>query len=578
MDNNNKNPMVLFKFNNHVKPVIKEDKNNDWVLNGKDNSYFKYVNDRYIGSPTNSAINNGYCRLIYGQGLAARNQSENPTDYAKLKTILKKKDVKRLVKDFQVQGMAYIEVIYNRDKSLSSLSHISVEKIAPFVANADNEIEGYWFSNDWKNRFAAENDPIQIPAFGTSREGREIYAIRPYQMGMEYFTLPSYQSGLESAELEEEISHFLISLMKNGMSAGYVINVPDTFNLTKEEKDEVERKIKDQLTGSDKAGTVIVNFANGEKSISVDVLEITDAHDKWEFASKESQNKLLVAHEVVSPLLFGIKDASGFSSNADELDIAEVQTLKRVIKPKQDEITDAIEDILIANDIHLDLYFKPLTEEKETVIEEQTTELSKICCSKDEGLLNIAEELIKLGEDIPDDWVELDSRVVESHTLTEDIINNKISLARVPTSSPSANSEQDTSLFKIRYQYKGSGKGEREFCNKVIQANKVYTVEALNRASKIPVNKGFGANGSDTYDIFLYKGGVNCKHFWERKIFLKSNNEQISVNQARKMILELEPEERADARWETNPPEVAQVAQPSNNFWRLYKHIEKLWK
>ena len=73
---------------------------------------------------------------------------------------------------------------------------------------------------------------------------------------------------------------------------------------------------------------------------------------------------------------------------------------------------------------------------------------------------------------------------------------------------------------------------------------------------------------ADNYDIFLYKGGVNCKHFWERKIFLKKGNEQISVNKAHKMILALEPSKRKNAMWDKNPKEVSQVAEAKNNFWR----------
>lgn len=538
---NNKNPLVLFQFNNHVKPVIKEDKGNDWVLNGKNNSYFEYVNNRYIGSPTNSAINNGYCRLIYGQGLAARNQSERPEDYGNLKTILKSKDVKRIVKDFQVQGMAYIQVIYNRDRSLSSLTHVAVDKIAPSIANADNEIDSYWFSNDFSKRYQQGNEPISIPAFGTSKEGTEIYAIRPYQMGMEYFTLPSYQSGLESAELEEEISHFLISLMKNGMSAGYVINIPDTYNLTDKDKKEIERKIKSQITGSDKAGTVIVNFANGEKTITVEVIEITDAHDKWQFASDEAQNKLLVSHEVVSPLLFGIKEATGFSSNADELDIAESQTLKRVIKPKQDEITDSIEEILLSDEIILDLYFKPLTEVQETVIEEQTTELSKhICCSKDDNgaTSEMADELISKGEvNNSDEWVLLTIADVDYDT--DDDIYNIINLATsTGVARPNANSEQDSDDVKIRYRYAGNKSPQREFCSKMMQADKLYRKEDILQMERPGVNDGFGLNGADSYSIWLWKGGGKmsenfpngtCRHKWQREIYLKVNGD-VDVN------------------------------------------------
>ena len=34
------------------------------------------------------------------------------------------------------------------------------------------------------------------------------------------------------------------------------------------------------------------------------------------------------------------------------------------------------------------------------------------------------------------------------------------------------------------------------------------------------------------------------------------------------MILELDPKERKSAMWEKNPKEVAQIASPSNNFWK----------
>ena len=27
-------------------------------------------------------------------------------------------------------------------------------------------------------------------------------------------------------------------------------------------------------------------------------------------------------------------------------------------------------------------------------------------------------------------------------------------------------------------------------------------------------NPGFGSGGSNSYSIFLYRGGSNCKHFW----------------------------------------------------------------
>lgn len=565
--------LTLLQLNNYVKPKIEENKQKGYVTNGRNNDYFEYVNNRYIGSPTNSAILNGYKSWVYGKGLAAKDQHLKTAQYARLYSILKKKDVRRVVADFVIHNMAYIQVIRNRDGSLSSIKHIAVDKIAPQLADENNEIGGYFFSNDFSKTFKPENKPEFIQAFGSKKTyaAIEILCIKPYQMGRDYFSLPSYQSGLQYAELEEEISNYSISHMKNGLSFGYIISIPNSFNLSAEDKRKIRKSIEDKAVGSSRAATFMIDFSNGEIPITVTPLEVNDAHKQWEFLSSESRDKVITSHEVVSPMLFGIKDASGFSSNADELAESERQTIERVVNPKQDYIIDAFEEVLQSDGITLDLFFKPLSERKEPIKDVTKTELStQVCCSSDKIDVGVADELIALGEDINlTEWEVLDSRVVDKHTLSESQLTNVLEFARTPSAKPEQKSKQDTSLFKIRYQYKGSGDGEREFCNKVVNANKFYRVEDINQASNRVVNKGFGANGADKYDIFLYKGGVNCKHFWERKIFLKKDNDSISVNKAKSMILALEPGERKAAKWENNDKLVAQPAQPSNNFFKL---------
>ena len=561
-----KTGLTLIQLNNYVKPQIVEQKSRGFVTNGKHNSYFHYVNDRYIGSPTNSAINNGYVSWIYGKGLASKDQAEKPNQYARLYSMLKKKDIKRIVTDYQIQGMAYMQIIRNRDNSISSITHVAVDKIAPEIANEDNVIEAYYYSNDFKNR---QIEPQRIPAFGVNNRPQpiEIYAVRPYQLGMEYFALPTYQSGLQYSELEEEISNYSISHMKNGLSFGYIINIPESYNLEDEQKREIEKKIKNKLTGSSRAGTFMINFAIGENAIEVTALEINDAHQQWQFLSDESQDKILVSHECVSPMLFGIKDSSGFSSNADELAESERQTIERVIQPKQDAITDAFEEVLSTDDINLDLFFKPLSERVEVVEKTQLSADKK----KDYPKAEVADALIELGQDVDLNVYELiDDIVADNFDLKETQLNNLVELAKAPRANNVAKSEQDTSLFLIRYAYAGNPNPQREFCRKVMSANKFYRYEDLENASKkADVNPGFGPKGTDKYNIAFYKGGVNCRHFWERKVFLKKDRSSLTVNQARKMILALDPKDRKEAMWQTNDKKVAQVAEESNNFWKL---------
>ena len=80
--------------------------------------------------------------------------------------------------------------------------------------------------------------------------------------------------------------------------------------------------------------------------------------------------------------------------------------------------------------------------------------------------------------------------------------------------------------FLVRYKYtrliKNSKTGEeREFCNTMIKAKKVYRKEDIIAMDDIAVNPGFGVKGASTYSIWEYKGGARCQHAWIRKTFAR---------------------------------------------------------
>jgi len=53
-----------------------------------------------------------------------------------------------------------------------------------------------------------------------------------------------------------------------------------------------------------------------------------------------------------------------------------------------------------------------------------------------------------------------------------------------------------------------------------------------------------------------------------RRIYIRKNNRKITVKEAKRMINELDPSLRPEAKFETNPKEVAQIASAGNNYWR----------
>ena len=501
----------LITLTNYVRPPLMEDKSRDWVMNGRLNQYYDYIIDRNNGSPTNASINESYTTLIYGKGLRTSSGSLGAESWGRLQTILRPRELRKMVRDFQVFGEFSFEIIESKGGELHSLTHVPKEMLIPAIANEKNEIEKYWFSRNWQKYTEIDYTPMSFPAFG-AQKGNSMFVARPYTVGNEYFGSPDYSSGLVYAEIEEELSNMYISSIKNGLSAGYIINIPNGTNYTPEEKEEFERQVKKKLTSSSNSSNFIISFNDQEVAIDVTPFPVNSSvHKQWDTLTDQAKTQLMTAHRVISPSLVGLSSASGFSSVADEMDMSERQTIKRVIKPKQDFIIEALEEVLVHYGINLDLYFAPLTEEK-IEVKEETAELSShVCMSEDSELEMLLE---KYALDAPEGYELTDGKEYDVKM------------------SAKQTSEQDTKLWKTRYAYTvGTSKtpkgASRTFCNKMISlsdSGKVYRKEDIELMSMQGVNGKFAHSGGK-YDIFLYGGGVNCYHRWERRVFKKKLNE-----------------------------------------------------
>ena len=527
----------LITLTNYVRPPLMEDKSRDWVMNGRLNQYYNYIIDRNNGSPTNASINESYTTLIYGKGLRTSSGALGAEGWGRLQTILRPRELRKMVRDFQVFGEFSFEIIESKGGELHSLTHVPKEMLIPAIANEKNEIEKYWFSRNWQKYTDIDYTPISFPAFG-AQKGNSMFVARPYTVGNEYFGSPDYSSALVYAEIEEELSNMYISSIKNGLSAGYIINIPNGTNYTPEEKEEFERQVKKKLTSSSNASNFIISFNDQEVAIDVTPFPVNSSvHKQWSELTEQAKTQLMTAHRVISPSLVGLSSASGFSSVADEMDMTERQTIKRVIKPKQDFVIESLEEVLVHYGINLDLYFAPLTEEK-IEVKEETAELSSHVCMSDGAPTELADSLIELGETLDaSEWTMLSSADVDYDT-DGDLYDLVEFATSTGTARPNSKSAQDSKEIAIRYRYVGNPNPQRAFCKKMMQANKLYRKEDILQMNKAGINDGFGLGGTNNYSIWLYKGGGKmsdnfpqgtCRHKWQREIYLKKGS-SLDVN------------------------------------------------
>lgn len=559
-------------------PVVKESKKDNWVEYGEGNMHFNWLLDRYINSTTNNAVINNIARLIYGKGLRALDAARKPNEYAQMIALFDKECVRKMALDFKMLGQFAIQVLYTKDhKKIAKAYHIPVQLLRAEKCNEDGEIEGYYYSDNWAE--VKKYPPTRYSAFGTSKDEIEILYVKPYSVGMKYYAYPDYQGALPYAVLEEETSEYMINLVQSSFSPSTIINFNNGIP-SEEQQQQVKSDVMNKLTGPG-GDKIVVSFnQDKEKAATIENMPVQQAPELYKYLSEECVRKILIGHNVTSPLLFGIATTTGFSSNADELKNSAILFNNMVITPLQEMMLDAFDKILAYNGIALKLYFETLnpldqsgditTADELTKISDALNAMSPAVSAKvlenmtgDElrSLAGLKPKPVKLSkEDVSDETLDkvlsnlegeqVDGDVwelVEERQYSDDndsaeewanrVLAPKPSmlqrLASVIKSNPNGFSYLDKSIYKVRYRYSEYYKKDnsRDFCQQMMRRTAngvVYRLEDIDQASIAGVNEELGHKGQP-YDLFKYKGGVNCGHFWTEQLYQRKKNEDGSL-------------------------------------------------
>ena len=530
----------VLNLSSYTTPIVEETNRENWVdfLTENGEQYFDFLIDRYTNSTTNNAIINNICRLVYGRGLGALDASKKVNEYAQMMTLFSREDVRKMIIDRKMLGQFAIQVHYskNRTKILKAY-HVPVNLLRAEKCNKKGEIAGYYYSDNWND--TRQFPPMRYSAFGFSNDNVEILYSKPYSVGMKYYSYPDYQGAVPYALLEQEIGDYLINEVQNGFSGTKVVNFNNGVP-SEEQQSIISQKVLNKLTGSRGQKVIIAFNDNAESKTTVEDIPLNDAPEHYTYLSEECLRKIMLGHNVTSPLLFGVASSNGFGSNADELKNSAVLFDNMVIRPFQEELLDAFDTILHFNGISLKLFFKTLqpleftdlenAQTEEQIAEETGTELSAY--PKDDAL---AQALIDKGEDVNPEWLLIDEKEVdydndddENQLLSQEpkqsLLSKIINLVSTGDARPNIRDDQDKVIdgikFLVRYKYVGLTQNDtREFCSKMISANKIYRKEDILNMGNQAVNEGWGPEGASTYSIWLYKGGGNCHHRWNKQVY-----------------------------------------------------------
>lgn len=539
--------MDILKLSQYQERSYAESANSKGFVNyGDDNLFPQYLIDLFHSSSTHNALTTTIATMVFGEGFDATTlDGRLAFDQWNLNDELRKACV-----DFQIQGGFALEVNWSLDRTtIANVSHLPFENIRSGFVNEDEKVDYYYYSKDWSSK---KEEVDEICTFDPERKldhPTQILYVKPFSPGSFYYPKPCYTGSIDYIELDKEIGKYHINNIKNGMSPSFSIHFKNGIP-PQEERNRIRMDIERQMSGASNAGKFIVTYSDDpERKPDFEPFQLSDAHNQYQFLSEEVTAKIMVGHRVTNPQMFGVAVPGKLGGGGELAESAELFN-QNVVRPNRRIVEETVQTLLRA-----------------AGLDSLVLELSS---QEDEVNLDASwEHLDALGEDMSDDWELIDESPVDYETEAVKDALWAFARAIVPEASrpTGGKSEQDTEIIKVRYVYSPNSVQDdsREFCKKMVAARRVYRKEDIEAASKRAVNRGFGEGGSNTYDLFLYKGGARCHHFWSRQTYLKKTNKNISVNQAKKLIREAGVDAK---RLPTNSPKVAQrpIDMPNEGF------------
>ena len=354
---------ILNGLPNNALPVVTEDTRTRyaWIpfgIHGHDD-FFDAVNLAYNQSTTNAACVEGVADLIFGKGIYSKKEEFNTI----LQRILPQEDVKRAAFDLKLFGNAAFQVYWNDEHTkIIKFYHIPVQTLRAEKIYDNPKIQNYYYCTDWNDQRKIK-DKKKIPAFETSNEKMEILWIKNYTPNLYYYSLPDWISALQYSIVEAELSNLHTNNILNGFLPMVMLNMNSGIPAP-EERQTIEDLIYAKFTGTNNAGKFMLSFNDDVATKpTIDVIQIDNLHEKFSYVAEYAQDRILVAHRITSPLLFGIRTSNnGFSSQSEEMKTAFSILQTMTIGPFQNVLLNSLDYALTCGGYtESELYFEQLT-------------------------------------------------------------------------------------------------------------------------------------------------------------------------------------------------------------------------
>lgn len=309
----------------------------------------------YNQSGFHSAIIKSKVNMICGGGIEqdiesddeysekTQNFIDKPNQYETMDELWKKVGF-----DYEIFGIAYLEVIFSNDRTyIAELNHIDTTKVR-WGQKTKGHLTNFWYSENFKN--TAKYKPVNIPAFNPSIKQdypTQILPIIKYSPDVQYYTLPTYYSSIKWIEIDFQISNYHENNIKNGLMPTIFFGFPNG-SPTDDEMEQIEKSLKSKLGGTNNAGSFITAFYEQGNEVQVQVLDITNASEQYQWLLEATQQQILIGAQVTDQQLVGISTAGKLGS-INEIAQSSELFYNQVIKHEQNDLLAGFNKIMKYN-------------------------------------------------------------------------------------------------------------------------------------------------------------------------------------------------------------------------------------
>ena len=246
--------------------------------------------------------------------------------------------LKYLAKDYLLYGCAAAQVVRDKAGRVSEIYYVD----ARFI-RTDKKNQIFYYSEEYAKKWARSSKVLVYPAYVPDAVTIPTSIIYVKNNVVNAYGVPVYTPAIKDCMIEQKIEEMHLNSLDNNFMASYIVNFLNGIP-TDEQKAEIERNIQEKFCGSENAGRILLNFANGKDNAALlQKLEITDFADKYNAAATRSREQIYAAFRMIPQVCGIMSESTGF--NEQEFAQSFKLVNRTVVRPVQKKICDMFDKI-----------------------------------------------------------------------------------------------------------------------------------------------------------------------------------------------------------------------------------------